>query len=200
MEEKQENKERLLIHACCGPCFTYVEHELREKGLKQEDGSFQKVAYTPCFYNPNIHPRVEYERRKEAFLQLCELKKIDPVILEKYDLEGHVKDVVLEVGEEKKYQTKCEYCYERRLKKVFAYAKENGYTMVSTTLTISPYQNHEVIKKVGKKLEEEYKIPFKYVDYREHYREGQNMTRKLGIYMQKYCGCVFSFDQGKWRY
>ena len=70
--------------------------------------------------------------------------------------------------------------------------KENNFDIVSTTLTISPYQNHELIKKVGKNLQEEYGIEFIYVDYREHFREGQKMARGIGIYMQKYCGCIFS--------
>ena len=80
------------------------------------------------------------------------------------------------------------------------YAKENHYDLVSTTLTISPYQKHEIIKNVGKKLEDEYGIKFIYLDYREHFREGQKMAREDCLYMQKYCGCVFSFDEGKWVY
>jgi hypothetical protein len=193
-------KEKLLMHACCGPCFTYIENDLRENGLKLEDGSYKKIEYTACFYNPNIHPKVEYERRKEAFKNLCEMKKVDYVILDEYNLDGYVKYVALNVGNDKKYKVRCEYCYYMRLKKVFEYAVENGYTIVSTTLTVSPYQNHELIKKVGKELEKEYGIKFMYVDYRENFRKGQNMARELGIYMQKYCGCVFSFDSGKWRY
>lgn len=191
---------KLLMHACCGPCFTYIEHDLKENGLKLEDGSYMKVDYTACFYNPNIHPKVEYERRKEAFETLCKLKEVDYVTLDEYNLNEYVKYVVLNVGEGKKYKVRCEYCYYMRLKKVFEYAKENGYDIVSTTLTISPYQNHEIIKEVGKRLEKEYGVEFLYVDYREHFREGQKMARDLGIYMQKYCGCVFSFDSGKWRY
>ena len=87
-----------------------------------------------------------------------------------------------------------------RLKKVFEYAKENNFDIVSTTLTISPYQNHEIIKQVGKKLQEEYGIEFRYIDYTENFRQGQKMARELDIYMQKYCGCVFSIDAGKWVY
>lgn len=198
--EKDIKKEKLLMHACCGPCFTYIEHDLRNNGLKFEDGTYKKIDYTACFYNPNIHPKVEYERRKEAFETLCKIKGVEYVILDEYIFNDFIKNVVLDVGEEKNYKIRCEYCYYMRLKKVFEYAKENNYTIVSTTLSISPYQNHELIKKIGKKLEEEYKIKFVYVDYREHFREGQRLARDLGIYMQKYCGCVFSFDSGKWRY
>ncbi|MNI54272.1 hypothetical protein D3C73_1091620 [compost metagenome] len=87
-----------------------------------------------------------------------------------------------------------------RLKKVFEYARENGYDIVSTTLTISPYQNHEIIKKVGKLLEKEYGVEFLYTDYTPHFREGQKMARDMELYRQKYCGCIFSIDSGKWEY
>lgn len=195
-----DKKEKLLMHACCGPCFTYFEHDLSQNGLCMEDGSYKKFDYTACFYNPNIHPKVEYERRKEAFKQLCELKGVDYVVLDEYSLDGYVRDVVLKVGEDKEFKIRCEYCYYMRLKQVFEYASKNGYTIVSTTLTISPYQNHEIIKKVGKRLEKEYGIEFMYLDYRPYFRQGQKMARDIGIYMQKYCGCVFSFDSGRWKY
>lgn len=192
---------KLLMHACCGPCFTYIEHDLRENGLLEEDGSYSKdFYYKALFYNPNIHPKVEFERRKEAFETLCKIKNVDYDIIDEYNLNGFIKDVVENTGEGKRYKIRCNYCYYMRLKKVFEYAKENGFDIVSTTLTISPYQNHELIKEVGKKLEKEYNIEFRYIDYRQNYRQGQKMARELGIYMQKYCGCVFSFDSGKWRY
>ncbi len=191
---------KLLIHACCAPCFTYIENDLKENGLKLRDGGYERVDYTACFYNPNIHPKVEYERRKNAFIEFCKIKDVKNVVIDEYDLNGYVKYVVENVGENKKYKVRCEYCYYMRLKKVFEYAKANGFDIVSTTLTISPYQNHEIIKKVGKMLEEEYGIEFRYVDYRENFRQGQKMAREIGIYMQKYCGCVFSFDSGRWVY
>ena len=140
------------------------------------------------------------ERRKNAFIEFCKLKDVKNVVIDEYSLNEYVKYVVENVGEGKKYSVRCEYCYYMRLKKVFEYAKENNFDVVSTTLTISPYQNHDLIKKVGKMLEEEYGIDFVYVDYRDHFREGQKMAREIGIYMQKYCGCVFSFDSGRWVY
>lgn len=192
--------EKLLVHACCGPCFTYIEHELSTKGLRLEDGSFKNVDFTACFYNPNIHPKVEYERRRDTFIKLCEMQKVKNVVLDEYSLNGYVEDVVNKVINNKEFESRCEYCYYLRLNKVFEYAKENNFDMVMTTLTISPYQNHELIKKVGKRLEEEYGVKFVYVDYRGNFREGQKMAREKGLYMQKYCGCVFSFDSGKWVY
>ena len=188
------------MHACCAPCFTYIENDLKKNGLKNFDGTYEKVDYTACFYNPNIHPKVEYERRKNAFIEFCKIKEVKNVVIDEYNLNEYVKYIALNVGEDKKYKVRCEYCYYMRLKKVFEYAKENNFDVVSTTLTISPYQNHDLIKKVGKQLQDEFEIEFKYVDYKEHFREGQKMAREIGIYMQKYCGCVFSFDAGRWVY
>ncbi len=192
---------KLLMHACCGPCFTYIENDLRENGLRNEDGSYDKnFEYTAIFYNPNIHPKVEFERRKQAFIELCNMKNVKYEVIDEYNLNDFIKNVVEMTGKGKKYELRCNFCYFMRLEKVFKYAKENGFDIVSTTLTISPYQNHDLIKKVGKELEKKYNIEFRYIDYRENYRKGQQMARELGIYMQKYCGCVFSFDSGKWKY
>ena len=191
---------KLLVHACCGPCFTYINYDLKENGLLLENGTREKVDFTALFYNPNIHPKVEYERRKEAFVNLCEMENTKYDIIDEYSLNGYVEDVVNKVINNKEFSVRCEYCYYLRLKKAFEYAKENGFDIVTTTLTISPYQNHELIKKVGAGLEKEYGVKFLYLDYREHFREGQKMAREKGIYMQKYCGCVFSFDSGRWVY
>lgn len=188
---------KLLMHTCCAPCFSYIEQDLKENGLLLASGEYEKVAYTACWYNPNIHPKVEYERRKQTFIEFCEVKECPYLLEDSYDLEGYVLDVAQHVGEGKQYALRCEYCYEMRLKKVFEIAKEKGYDCISTTLTISPYQNHSMIQKVGKKLEKEYGIEFIYVDYRPHFREGQSMARQAGLYMQKYCGCIFSIDSRK---
>lgn len=192
---------KLLVHACCAPCFSYIEKDLRENGIVNNDGNIEKVDYTACWYNPNIHPKVEYERRKNTFVDFCDnISHCKNVVIDEYNLNDYVKYVSLNVGQDNKYLYRCEYCYYMRLKEVFEYAKKESYDIVTTTLTISPYQNHDLIQKVGKKLQEEYNVEFIYCDYRPHFREGQNLARDMGLYMQKYCGCVFSIDEGKWVY
>ena len=191
---------KLLMHCCCAPCFVYIENDIKVNGIKNNEGSLEKVYLTAIWYNPNIHPKVEYERRKNAFIEFCCLKDCNHVILDDYNMNRHIENVVLNVGKDKEFASRCEYCYYMRLKEVFKYASENGFDMVATTLTISPYQNHELIEKVGRKLSEEYNIEYITTDYSVHFREGQKMAREIGIYMQKYCGCVFSFDNGKWVY
>ena len=108
--------------------------------------------------NPNIHPKVEYEKRKESFIKYCQDNGIKNVINDCYDLEGFTRDVVEQVGKDKKYNVRCKYCYYRRLEETFRYASENGYDIVSTTLTRSPFQNHDLINEVAQKLAEKYNI------------------------------------------
>ena len=151
---------KLLLHICCAPCSAACIKVLRE----------EEIDVTGYWYNPNIHPKVEYERRKNAFIEFCKIKEVKNVVIDEYNLNEYVKYIALNVGEDKKYKVRCEYCYYIRLKKVFEYAKENNFDVVSTTLTISPYQNNVLIKKFVKELQDEY------------------------------CGCVFSFDAGRWVY
>ena len=82
-----------------------------------------------------------------------------------------------------------------RLEKTAKYAKENGFDAFSTTLLISPYQDHGLLKKTGDMLSKKYGIEFLYKDFRPGFRYGQNKARELGLYMQKYCGCVFSEEE-----
>ena len=106
---------------------------------------------------------------------------------DEYGLDEFCKNVI------DKLNTRCqEYCYPVRLRKAFEYAKENGYDTVTTTLLYSIYQKHDAIKRIMEDLSEEFNINFLYRDFRVGFREGQNKARELGLYMQKYCGCIFS--------
>ena len=87
------------------------------------------------------------------------------------------------------------YCYPKRLRKVFEYAKANGYDTVSTTLLYSIYQQHDIIRDLMEHLAKEFGIKFLYRDFREGWREGQDAARAAGLYMQKYCGCVYSEEE-----
>ena len=106
---------------------------------------------------------------------------------EEYGLDEFCKNVINSL------QTRCiDYCYKVRLEQTAKYAKENGYDTISTTLLISPYQKHEELKQLGEKIAKKYGLQFLYRDFRVGFREGQAKARELGLYMQKYCGCVFS--------
>lgn len=168
---------KLLMHTCCAPCSVYCIDALKEEGIEP----------TIYWYNPNIHPYMEYKARRDALKEYAESLKLKAIFEEDYGLDEFCKNVVGDL------QNRCKnYCYPVRLRKTFEYAKENGYDAVTTTLLYSIYQNHDFIKEYMEKLSEEFGIEFLYRDFRVGFREGQNKARELGLYMQKYCGCIFS--------
>ena len=168
---------KLLMHACCAPCSVYCVDTLRKEGI-------EPIMF---WYNPNIHPYMEYKNRRDALKEYCEIMDLECVFDEEYGLDEFCKNVI------DKLDTRCQdYCYPVRLRKAFEYAKENGYDAVTSTLLYSIYQKHDIIKKQMEDLSKEFGIEFVYRDFREGWKEGQTKARELGLYMQKYCGCIFS--------
>ncbi len=165
----------LLLHACCAPCLTYSI-----KAFKEE---FDEV--TALWFNPNIHPFEEYRKRFEAMEKFEEEKDIDIIYLDKYELKSFLEGAL-------KSDPRCEFCYEWRFSKTAKIAQEKGFEYFSTTLTISPYQNHEMIKKVGKKESEKKNIEFIYRDLRDGFSKHHELSNEMGLYKQGYCGCIFS--------
>ena len=109
------------------------------------------------------------------------------IFKEEYGLDEFCKNVVNDI------ENRCvNYCYIKRLSESVKYAKEHGFDAFTTTLLVSPYQKHEALKAVCEGLAEAYDIEFVYRDFRVGFREGQDKARAAGLYMQKYCGCVFS--------
>lgn len=171
---------KLLLHACCAPCSVYCIDKLREENIEP----------TVYWYNPNIHPYTEYKERRECLIQYTKSIDISCIVEDKYGLDEFCKNTINDLN------GRCiNYCYELRLRKTFEYAKNNGFDTVSTTLLYSIYQNHEYIKLLCEKLSEEYGIDFLYRDFREGFWEGHDKAKELGLYMQKYCGCIFSSDE-----
>lgn len=170
---------KLLLHACCGPCaLKCVE------SLKAED-----ISPTLFYFNPNIHPFLEYESRKESLLKLANETATPAILQGEYGLKAflHALD-----GE---YENRCGTCYDIRMAEAAKYAKENGFDAFTTTLLISPYQDHERLQKSGEAAALKLGIPFLYRDFRPLFRDGQRAAREMGLYMQKYCGCVFSEEE-----
>lgn len=185
-------KNKLLIHACCAPCLVAIYEDTLKEINNLDVSDFDTI-----WYNTNIHPKVEYEKRRDTYITYVKSMGKQPIVLDEYDMNKFIYDAVnLERTE---FRIRCEYCYNVRLEKVFEYAKENGYTHVTTTLLISPYQKHDLIKKVCERLSKKYNVEFMYKDYRPMFREGQNKARELGLYRQKYCGCIYSIDEGRWK-
>lgn len=168
---------KLLLHTCCAPCSVYCIDKLREEGIEP----------TVYWFNPNIHPYTEYKARRDCLKEYTKSINVDAIFEENYGLDDFCKEAV------KDLKARCiNYCYPVRLRKTFEYAQENGYDAVSTTLLYSIYQNHEFIKSYMEKLSKEYGIEFVYRDFREGFWKGHNKAKELGLYMQKYCGCIFS--------
>ena len=182
---------KVLMHVCCAPCFVMIEEDIQNNGMLI-NGKRENVDLTAFWYNPNIHPEEENKFRLDAFKKLCNIDNIKSVIIDECDIKSFNEVEENQVGENKRYKLRCEYCYYVRLEKTFKYAKENGYDIVSTSLTRSPYQNHELINKIAEELSKKYGIEYSYQDYRHTYFEGQERAKELWLYMQKYCGCSFS--------
>lgn len=168
---------KLLMHTCCAPCSVYCIDSLREEGI-------EPVSY---WYNPNIHPYVEYKTRRDTLIEYSKIANFELIINEEYGLREFCKNVIGDLG------NRCvNYCYRVRLEATAKYAKENGYDAFTSTLFVSPYQKHEELKKLCEEISKKYDIEFLYRDFRVGFRVGQAKARELGLYMQKYCGCIFS--------
>ena len=168
---------KLLMHTCCAPCSIYCIETLRSEGIEP----------TLYWFNPNIHPYMEYKSRRDCLKEYAKNININAIFEENYGLDEFCKEAV------KDLKSRCtNYCYPVRIKKTFEYAKENGYDAVTTTLLYSIYQNHDFIKELMEKYSKEYNIEFLYRDFRIGFWEGHQKAHDLGLYMQKYCGCIFS--------
>jgi len=163
---------KILVHMCCGPCATYVNKWLGDNGFDVRG----------LFYNPNIRPRIEYERRAITAKFYGMAAKIS-VISEGQDREIAVGD--------------CEGCYRVRLRRTAELAQALVFDSFTTTLLISPYQKHDLIRKIGEEAGAEFGVKFYYRDFRDGYRESRRMAREMKLYMQKYCGCGEDIQQGK---
>lgn len=167
---------KLLLHICCAPCSAACIKVLREENI-------DIVGY---WYNPNIHPFKEYDNRLKALKEYSKMINLNVIYDDFYGLDEFVKNTVNIID------NRCGYCYLSRIERVVKYAHDNGYDAFSSTLFISPYQKHDLLKSICEKLSKKYNIQFLYRDFRPYYELGREMFRETGLYMQKYCGCIFS--------
>lgn len=167
----------ILVHTCCAPCATASVAKLLSEG--EEPYLF--------FYNPNIHPFLEFKARLESFEAYLGSSGLNGEADALYGLDDFIEGL-----DDIKKPARCGYCYSLRLERAAIRAKEMGIGRFTTTLTISPYQDHEMLKEAGKLAGEKHGVEFVYFDFRSEYRKSRQMARGSGYYMQKYCGCVFS--------
>ena len=171
---------KLLMHMCCGPCSVYPASVLQEENIEFEG----------YYHNPNIHPHEEFLRRKENVEKLAQSKGF-PV---HYSEEFRQEDWERFPGTE---EQRCTMCYSTRLKEAARFAKEHGFDAFTTSLLVSPYQKHELIKELGERFAAQFGLQFFYRDFRPGFRQGQQLAKEMGLYRQKYCGCILSKPPAK---
>lgn len=177
----------LLLHACCAPCSSYVLEYL---------SNYFKI--TILYYNPNIYPTEEYNRRLEELKTfLTKVNYKNKVKLEICDYNPDEYDTAVEglenLGEKSK---RCYKCYKFRLDKAAKYAKDNNYDYFTTTLSISPYKISSWINEIGEELENAYNIKYLYADFKKRngYKRSLELSKEYNLYRQQYCGCKYSYN------
>ena len=180
-----DKKPTLLLHACCGVCSSSVLERL-----------IPYFDITVLFYNPNIYPAKEYQKRLDVLKELIAKANLPVKLLENG---YHVKDfyqTVKGLEKEKEGGRRCDKCYLLRLEETVKIAKENGFDYFCTTLSVSPYKKADTLNEIGKKLEEKYEVKYLYSDFKkkEGYKRSNELARKYDLYRQHYCGCEFSLN------
>lgn len=186
---------KLLLHCCCAPCAA--------PALELLVNNYDITLY---FFNPNIYPQEEYHKRLEQLKKLKDIKYTDFKLIERrYDYNDFL-NVSKGMENQKEGGERCFKCFKLRLFSSAETAKNNGFDLFATTLTVSPYKNSAVIFDIAKQAGDKYKIDFLYKDFKSHSaadaaplgreincnRRGIEICREAGIYRQKYCGCEYS--------
>ncbi len=179
---------RLLLHSCCGPCSSYVLEYL---------SAFFDI--TVLFFNPNIYPEDEYEKRLLEQKKLIELMSFEnPVSLltVPYDYSEFLT-YSNGLESEKEGGARCTECFRLRLLRCAQIAKEKVFDVFATTLSVSPHKNAELLNSIGKELSVKYGVAYLPSDFkkREGYKRSIELSKKYGIYRQEYCGCEFSLPR-----
>jgi len=180
----QKENNRVLVHCCCAVCAGYP--------LEMLKASYEPLAY---FYNPNLYPETEFNKRLEAMKTLCLYNQTELIVGE-YDFKNYEKEMI-DYKEYKEGSIRCHKCFEIRLRNACEKAKSLNIDKFTTTLTISPHKNFDTIKSIADELAKEYGIT--YLDYNFKKQDGflktMKIAKNLGFYRQNYCGCKNSLPQ-----
>jgi len=167
---------KLLMHICCGPCATYPAKTLLEAGHRLHG----------FFYNPNVHPLAEHRLRLESAEKMLRHMEITATAPDEYDIEEYFRRVAFREAD------RCAACYHLRLDRAARVAAEQGFDAFTTSLLVSPYQKHELIRDIGRSVGSRHAIEFYYEDFRPGWPQTREMSREMELYRQKYCGCIYS--------
>ena len=178
-------KKKLLLHSCCAPCSTSCIERLTKY-----------FDITILYYNPNIEPQEEYEKRKLYQIKLIkEFNSINKLDFMDCDYENDIyREYVKGLEEEPEGGSRCNKCYFLRMEYTVKKAKELGYDFFGTTLTVSPYKHSKTINEIGAFLESKYNISYLYSDFKkeEGYKRSVELAQKYDLYRQDYCVCLFA--------
>ena len=182
IDEKDHKK--ILLHTCCGPCFTIPYEYLKDK-----------FEITLFFNNSNIYPKEEHDRRLEELKKyIASLNTKINLIVQDYDYDNFVADFK-GLENEREGQNRCFICYSKRLIKTFEYADKYGFDYVGSVMSISRYKNAQMLNKIGENLMKKYpKIKWFFADFKKEngYQKSLKIVSDFGMYKQDYCGCEFS--------
>lgn len=170
------SSKKILLHICCAPCAAYPFKLLTQAGAN----------LFGFWYNPNIHPYLEYKKRLDSVKLFSEKKGLRMIYKNDYDLEGFLRRVVYREAD------RCQFCYAMRLTEAAKVAKKGKFDYFTTTLLQSNHQEFEALGHIGKQLASEYEVPFLFEDWRNGWKEGLQVSKELGLYRQQYCGCIYS--------
>ncbi len=167
------------MHICCANCAIFPVKKLTSDG----------IGVKGLWFNPNVHPEEEYSKRYDALKSLEGIWGLDIEYAGSYGLDSFLGSL------RKHYGIRCEMCYYMRLRETASTAKKMGLDGFTTTLLVSPHQRFDMIVDMGRRLEKEYGIPFYLEDFRPGWKEAVKASKELGLYRQKYCGCIYSKDE-----
>ena len=167
---------KILLHTCCGPCTIHPLEVLREKNIE----------VTGFYYRHNIHPYTECMKREETLLSFAEESNLKIIVQKGYELEEFLRMMAFREND------RCRFCYHERLKATAIMAKSGKFEGFSSTLLYSRFQNHELIRETGEAVSKSIGIPFIYMDFREGWKKGIEISKEKGMYRQNYCGCIYS--------
>ena len=170
---------KTLLHICCAPCANQCIDSLRAEGLDVEG----------FFYNPNIHPFTEYRARRESVREYCKLVSLPLHERDEYALRPFLRAVAAEP------EKRCATGYALRFEAAAAFAEQQGFEAFTSSLFISPYQNFDLMAETAEAAAARHGVRFLLRDFRPLFRTGQARARELGLYMQKYCGCIYSEEE-----
>ncbi len=188
--QKEDKVPTLLMHSCCAPCSSYCLSYLAEY-----------FRITIFYYNPNISPAYEYEKRVQEQKRLIKELPVKHAISfaeGKYDPESFYK-MAEGLEDVKEGGIRCFRCYEMRQREAALYAKEHGFDYFTTTLSVSPHKNAQKLNEIGMRLAQEYDQPYLVSDFKKKggYLKSIELSKEYHLYRQNYCGCEFSKKQSE---